>query len=330
MKTSKLDRSLRLILAALSVVLVRTGVTRACEDMSVRDAAFGYVRDVHLLTVMARPGDSQAERIYAGLESWADSLRGELNLEVGFVNADDPAVRWEDYGVPSAPPSLPVVVLTGRPSASTGRSNFVVDHWEPGPAEDDLKLVESSPARERIRELVGRKLAVVVYVPGNDGGSPIGREAVEAVAGRWSERESLGVEVLEVDRGDEAERLLLSFMGVGRDGPDWAGVVFGRGKLMPPLQGEEITEAALEGQLQILLGDCSCLQNPRALGVDLPLAWEAALDSAVVAFRGPAGSTVNSAGLLKMLGPALWVIGGLVLLVGTATVAILRKGNGAS
>ena len=71
-------------------------------------------------------------------------------------------------------------------------------------------------------------------------------------------------------------------------------------------------------------------QNPQALGVDLPLVWTAELDSAVVAYQPPAGTPVYSASIMKVLGPALWVIGGLILLAGTATVTILRKGNGAS
>ncbi|HLA40812.1 MAG TPA: hypothetical protein VJ417_12495 [Candidatus Glassbacteria bacterium] len=330
MKATSRDRLLSLVMAALSAILLRTGIIRACEDMTVRDAAFGYRRDVHILSVMAQPGDPKAEMIYSRLEKWIATFQGKFNLQLDFVDAVDPAVAWQNYGIPSAPPSLPVVVLTGRPSPAAGRSIFVVDHWEPGPAESDLEVLRSSPARERIREVAGQRLALLVYVPGTDGGSSAAREVVQGVASRWTKQFPLGVEVLEVNRSDQGERLLLSFMGVARQGPNWAAVVFGRGKLMPPLQGEEITEAALDGQLKTLTGNCSCLQNPTALGVDLPLAWDASLDSTVTAFAGPGGALVHSANVLGVLGPAMWAIVGLVLLAGLATVVVLRKGNGES
>ncbi len=309
----------------LFLAFLWAGKSTACEDLTVRDAAFDFSRDVHLLSLMALPDDGQAKSIYSMLENWIESKPG-FNVELRFVDPADSSVEWSSYGIPSAPPSSPVVVLTGRPSASLSRPIFVADHWEPAPTLDQLDQLLSSPAREKILQHTGSKLAVLLFVPANDGSPSTVRKTVREVAKRWSDREEQGVEVVEIERTQQAERTLLSFIGVAPVGPAWAGIVFARGKLMPPMRGDEITEAALDTQLQLLISDCSCLQNPRALGVDLPLNWSPSLDSAVISLREPGGSTV-APGFAAVLKPVLWVISGLILLVVAATVVMSRKGK---
>lgn len=297
----------------------------ACFNLTVRDAAFQESRDMHLLGVMAPADDPAGEQIYLRLEQWLLNSAQNLNIELYRVDTDNPDTPWGDYGIPSAPPELPVVVLSGRGSASLRRLNFVVDHWEPGPTGQDLEVLKSSPAREAIKEEVGQRLAVLVHVPGSDNQDDSAEDAIESVVRKWSEREALGVGVIRVERSDERERLLLSFMGVRRTGPDWVGVVFGRGKLMPPLKGEEITEENLNALLETLVGECSCLQSPTALGIDLPMDWDETCDEAVVALRSSdivVGSVAGSWGILTT---TLWALGGLVVLVGLATAWILRN-----
>jgi len=311
----------------LAVAFLLVQQAPACFNLTVRDAAFQEPRDMHLLGVMAPADDPAGKQIYLRLEQWLNNSAQNLNIELCRVDTDSPYTPWGDYGIPSAPPELPVVVLAGRGSASLRRSNFVVDHWEPGPTAQDLGVLKSSPAREAIKEEVGQRLAVLVHVPGNKNQDNSAEKVIESVVKTWSEREALGVGVVRVQRSDERERLLLSFMGVRRTGPGWVGVVFGRGKLMPPLRGSEITEENLNTLLETLVGECSCLQSPTALGIDIPLDWDEACDESVTALRSSQIAVGSVAGSRGILATTLWALGGLVVLAGLATVWILRKGN---
>jgi hypothetical protein len=314
-----------LILPALCILFL-PGRTAACDSTSVRDGAFGEPRSVHLLGVMTRAGDPAGEKIYANLNEWCQKDGQNLNIEMRLVDPNDPETRWEDYGIPSSPPSLPVVVLAGKGVA--GRANFLIYHWEPGPSAQDLQILKTSPAREKIRKEVVRKLAVIIHTPASDRSQRNARDILSRVAKVWSAREPLGVTVITIDRKDRNEELLLSFMGVKGEGPDWAAVVFGRGKMMVPLQGEEISEAALNSQLETLTGQCTCLQSPSSLGVDIPLDWEPAHDRAVVPMRG-VNPAQNAAGATpRIMFSVLWTLGGIILLAGLATVWLVRRGKG--
>ena len=80
---------------------------------------------------------------------------------------------------------------------------------------------------------------------------------------------------MRIARDDPRERLLLSFIGLDPAGGDWAGVVFGNGRMMaPPLIGPEITEAGVGALLDALRTACTCLQSPERLGVDIPMIWK--------------------------------------------------------
>jgi hypothetical protein len=300
--------------------------TAACDSTSVRDGAFGEPRSVHLLGVMARAGDPAGEKIYANLDEWCKKDGQNLNLELRRVDPDDPEIRWEDYGIPSCPPSLPVTVLAGK--GSLGRANFLIYHWEPGPSAQDLEILKTSPAREKIREEAVRRLAVLIHVPASEGDPSGAGDILSRVARAWSAREPMGVAVITVDRDDRNERLLLSFMGVKGQGLDCAAVVFGRGKMMVPLKGEEISEAALNNQLETLVGRCTCLQSPASLGVDIPLVWEPAHDLAVVPLRGAGVTQSATGGTKQIMFAALWTLGGIILLAGLATVWLVRREKG--
>ena len=256
----------------------------ACE-ISVRDAAFQAPREVHRLSIMADSGDESADAMMQGLASWLEGPGRGLNLEVVRVNADDPNVPWADYAIPSSPPALPVVVLVGR-NHGTGE-NFVIDHWEPGPSADDLALLRTSPARDEIQQQLGQRLGVVIYAPATSG-QGAGEHVLEQSIKRWSERSELGLSTVQFDRSDPRERVLVSFLGLDPEGPDWVGVVFGRGKLMvPPLEGKDITLEALDGLIEQLGQNCSCSKPLPAMGVDLPLIWHDDLDARVLLERGP-------------------------------------------
>lgn len=259
------------------------GTARACETATVRDAAYTEPRNVHLLCVIGKTGDSAVHDVRHRLATWLKSSGVGLNLELTTISADDPNVRWSDYGLPSAPPSSPVVVLAGRRTLE--RKTFFIDHWEPAPSVAELEELKASPIRDAIRQEVGRRLALLLHVRGTEDGPGEAEKAIEATAAAWSKKEPTGVGVVRVDRTDRRERLLLSFMGVRERGPDWVAVVFGRGKLTPPLQGSEITEDRLNELLAPLVGECTCLRSPASMGVDLLMPWDAEADKSVVKVR---------------------------------------------
>ena len=257
----------------------------ACIEGSVRDAAFIADRDVHRLCVIANSDDASAARIHEHLDAWLDGFNDELNIQLERINADDPALRWPSIGIPSAPPSMPVVALVGL-SPST-RYPFVIDHWEPEPSDDDLAVLRTSPAREAIQQNIADSWAVLLYSPAAESDGRDLEATLDTVVEEWSANQSSELKRVHLDRTDPRERLLCAFTGITPTGPDWAGVVFGRGKLMaPPLLGAEINEGNLTNLVEGLAVPCTCLQDSTSLGLDIPMPWDDSLDSAAIAM-GP-------------------------------------------
>jgi hypothetical protein len=284
----------------VAIVLATANPVHAC-DFLVRDAAFRAERDVHRLCLMAAADDAAADQIASDLSAWLAGDAEDLNVQLERVDVNDPAVEWSRYGIPSAPPSAPVVALVGT-NHETGRS-FVIDHWEPSPTGDELNLLVHSPIRAKLQEGLGRNLAVVLFAPCSD----CDHEAVAAMlqqsADHWREKAELGVSVVEIDRTDPAERLLLRFAGLRPEGPNWVGVVFARGKLMnPPLVGEEITPDHVDELVKQVLAECACSKPLPSIGVDLPLVWTALLDDAVIELSTPDANTI--AAMNRATGPA--------------------------
>jgi hypothetical protein len=268
-----------------AVLAIFAGTAQAC-DFLVRDSAFRMPREVHRLCLMAAAGDPAAEEIARRLTDWLARDGADFNAELVQVDVHDDSVEWASYGIPTPPPSVPVVVLVGR-NGESGRS-FVIDHWEPAPTDEDLHALAHSPLREALQRELGRHLAVVLYAPCSNCETEGVRALLRQAEEHWRETAELGVKVLEVDRTDPAERLLLRFAGITAEGPDWVGVVFARGKLMnPPLVGDAITADGVNALVEQVLAECSCSKPLLALGVDLPLLWPAALDEAVVELSDP-------------------------------------------
>jgi hypothetical protein len=102
---------------------------------------------------------------------------------------------------------------------------------------------------------------------------------LKAVEKQWETEHAPGISIARLDRTDPRERTLRSFVGLEPSGPDWVGVVFGRGTLLaPPLQGDDITESNLNRLLTGLTIPCTCLQQSMTLGLGLPMTWEPELD----------------------------------------------------
>ncbi|NLX14572.1 MAG: hypothetical protein GXY44_13095 [Phycisphaerales bacterium] len=268
------------------------GQVEACEGAAVRDAAFTGPRDIHRLCVMAARDDIEADRIYQHLEAWLRTDGRKLNIELHRADVNDTELDWlKEYGLPGAPPESPVTVLCGYRTME--RRAFYIQYWQPEPAKEDLAALADSPLRERIRREIGSKMALLLYVKGTDEQAGTTEATLHKVAREWSEKQPLAVEVVELARMDEKESLLLAFSDQGPSGPEWVAVVFGRGKFMPPLAGEDITETVLNQQMEILIGDCACLRSPLSLGIDVPLKWESSMDTAATALRPKTDTTTT-------------------------------------
>jgi hypothetical protein len=325
------------------VVLIQAALAfsaSACDYLTLRDAAFDERRDLHALCVIGRSEtDIAARQIYDRLAEWLELSAAGINLEPLYLSGDDPDTRWEEFGMPSAPGSMPVVALVGR--RAMPRRSWVMDHWEPAPTDEDLAHLKTSTAREAMRGLLGRKLAVLLYIPGTGPSAGAAEGTLDAAVQAWENKkeEWLGLSVVQVDRADQRERLLLKFTGVKPAGPDWVAVVFGRGKFMPPLEGDAITEARLNEQLEQLIEACTCMRPPASMGVDIPMIWTQALDDTVVRLQTeedvsavpaeadvlPPTATTESAPEGPIVARILWTFGGLLAVVLLVTAALLWR-----
>lgn len=249
----------------------------ACNSGSVRDAAFQERRDLHRLCVIANKDDVEGAAIFERLSAWFGEVGVELNVKLERLAADGPDVSWEQYGMPSAPPALPVTVLVGV--SQTMRRAFVIEHWDPAPEASDLAMLLTSPALEAAKKDLLDVWAVMLYSPGTGEGGRAHRAALDAIEKRWDAEHEPGLSVVAFDRTDPREGLLCAFANLRPSESDWMAVLFGRGKIMgPPLEGDEITEGNIESLLNQLVVPCTCLQESIGLGVNLPLRWEKSLD----------------------------------------------------
>lgn len=298
----------------------------ACEDATVRSAAFHDQRDLHRLTLMAPAGDPKAEAIDRRLAEWAKGASGEFNVEYRRTDPNNPNIPWNEYGIPSAPPSFPVVVLSG--TSRTERRFFLIDHWEPAPSEEDLRLLVDSPARDRLREELGKRIAVLLYVPGSGPTAGQAEPKLQKVVESHADK-PLGVSILRVERNDPNERILISFTGTEPRAEDWVAVVFGPGRLMNPFVGEAISSVALNEQIDQVVENCTCLRPVSTYGVDLPMRWSEALSLAALSLPEEGVEeepTKEAFGITRAAyAPAAWTLGAMVVLVGGWAFLILRR-----
>jgi hypothetical protein len=296
--------------AALLVLFSRAAV--ACEGGNVREAAFMEDRDVHVLCVIASADDASADgtsvdAIYDRLAEWQIEHGSALNISLERLDPEDPDVRWGDYGMPSAPPEVPVTALIGRFAAQ--RRAFVVDHWEPAPTDEDLAVLLESPVRVAMKERMVDVWATLLHAPGTPGHEGTKSEEelrglFDAVSERWAEEQSPGIQVVRLSRTDSEERTLRAFAGIPETGPDWVGVIFGKGKLMaPPLEGDDITENKVNRLLESLATPCTCLAEVTVQGVDVPMTWGSDMQAKLSSLPTTTGYVELTIGEATVVGP---------------------------
>jgi hypothetical protein len=259
---------------------------------------------------------------------------------VHFLAADDPATDWNSYDIPSAPQKTPVVALIGY-HVFEKRPFFFGQYWEPAPSDDELAALKSSPVRERIGKASARSFALLLHMPhaGDEGTQT--HAMLSRVAHEWEREAELPVEVVTIDRTAVEEGLLAGFVEATPDGPEWVGVVFGRGKLMmPPLVGDGISEVGLQEHFDILMADCTCSRSARSMGVDIPMAWTDEMEAAFVPMledpdaastqQAAASQPVGEAGLpevpeMQMVPTLLLTLGGLAILIVVVLLAMVVR-----
>lgn len=315
-------------LLAVSVALIPSAGVEACDSWTVRGAAFHEPRDLHRLAVIGDPGDARADEIEKSLSDWLAGEGAELNLEVYRLDPNDSSIDWQDFGIPSAPPSWPVTVLSG--TSRTDRGAFYVHHWEPGPTPKELNALADSPLRQKLRDLLGRNITVLVHVPGTDG---IDANVAATLADfeRTTLIGPLGVTTIQLDRADPDEGIFLAFAGIPPTGPDWVGPVFGPGKMTAPMVGLAVSAARLDEVVREVAGTCSCLRPASTYGVDIPMKWDPALSDAAIPLPDPTAPEEPEPTSFspEILGPTLWTIGGLAGLVFVAAAFIVFRRNAA-
>jgi len=275
-------------------VLFPLAAARACDSGTVRDAALHARRDVHRLCYFMRAGDDG----YGAVEKALEGAGPHLNIVPDKVDCGA-LIDWPMYGFAEPPAGTPFVGLVG-PSPCT-RQPVVFMQWPAAPDAAACAALRTSPLREAIKAAVIDYWAAIVYAPAGDDKSTAIHPEIQAVAAVWNAQRSPGLTVLRLDRRDPSERVFCAFAGIEPDGPAWAGIVYGRGKLMTsPLQGDGITRAALDAMLRRLPMACTCLQDAVSFGIDMPMAWEPEWDAKVLAAASTAPVYFE-----ETLGPAM-------------------------
>jgi hypothetical protein len=248
----------------------------ACNSGTVRDAAFSDPRDEHRLCVFGAVDDSEANAAFDALEAWFQEHGERLNVYLERVDTSAPEVSWKKYGLTDAPPTLPSTVLVGSPNLF--HRPFMIDHWEPAPSTESLTDYFGPPSLVEAKKHLVDIWAVVLYAPGAEAGDA-GRGIVQTVVEEWGAAHPPGLAMVEVDRNDPKERMLVNMLDLAPEGPNWAAIFFGPGMLKAPLfQGEDLTKEKLSEQLDELTVPCTCLADAMIMGLDLPMVWEKALD----------------------------------------------------
>jgi len=272
-----MNRSCRLnkgILAAISIALpmILLHSALACEELTAGKALFQNRREMHSLCLFANSGDPQADEIYQRLESWSVDNAEKLNVKIERVTADDPAVAWDAHGMTEAPETLPQVVLVARHAPS--KFSMVADAWTPAPSDEELALVLDSPLRQKLRADAALNLCVIVFSKGA-AGDTANLDMLKGLVEEWETEKEQEIVLIELDRNDPHERMFIQFTDINEEDSDWAAVFAGRAlMLFPPFRGEYITRNNIIKKLEQLNMPCTCILDPRRMGVEIPIIWD--------------------------------------------------------
>jgi hypothetical protein len=267
------------------LIFLVTGTGHTCDTGTVRDAAFNSVRDKYLIGVVCDDSDNAAKKAYEEINTWLGQHGANLNIELEQILPQDAMYLKIRYGVKALPNSLPVTYLSGR--AANEARPVPYHFWDHAPDTSFLETIRSNKVLAEIREQTPQYWAAVLYSRG------LGAEKkpeVLALVEKWKQTHAPGVVLIEMDRHDPGNALLCSVAGIKEEGEDWAGIVFGRGRLlMPALEGTDINEKALDSLVNKVTVPCTCLQQDMVVGLDLPMTWDTPENRSYAQLEAPVG-----------------------------------------
>ena len=243
----------------------------ACDTGTVRDAAFNSVRDNYWIGMVYEASDAETQALYDGLSTWLEKQGTAFNIQMEHILPEDTMYLRLRHGVATSPTVLPVAYFTGRHPGE--QRPVVYSEWMPAPEVAMLEQMRDNKVFAAIREHSSNFWAVIIYSRG------VGEEKrgeIENTETKWKQNHAPGVApIIEFDRKDPSNQLLCAVAAIKEDGEDWAGVVFGRGRLLlPALEGAAITSNELDKLINRITLPCTCLQQDMVLGLDLPMFWE--------------------------------------------------------
>ena len=276
----------------------------ACNVPVFRYALERWAADAYELVVFQRePLTTNQQALVVALEKTANDLLANLSVERVNLGGDVPEL-WQMLWKTQTNATLPWMVVR-YPSAK----EFEQPVWA-GPLEAEvLKTLVDSPARrEIVRRLSKSDSAIWLLLESGD-------KARDEAAARLLAAESRNLEnsmqLPETDpsdpqmRSDLPLKIAFSTVRVARDHPaeqmlvnmllradkSLASIkepmvygVFGRGRALPPLSGDQLRAEIIVQAAEFVTGACSCEVKSMNPGFDLLMAadWEALLEGRVV------------------------------------------------
>ena len=240
----------------------------ACDTGNVRSAGFYGGRTIYRLGMVVE--DAVEDAHYREIADWFSQHGEGLNVRFDAIDpADSRRLRFE-YGISEPLKPLPATVLSAyHPSL---REIIVFQQWNPAPPLETLAALKTNPVLEGVRRDAALYWGVLLYSRG-EGASR--RDALEQAASQWRKDKPPGVAIIEFDRNSADQAWLCAFFGLKPEDEDWAGIVFGQGRLLlPPLRGDVITTAEISRLLNRLAMPCTCLQQASTFLMDIPMFWD--------------------------------------------------------
>ncbi len=268
----------------LLFLIMSCPVVYACVDLgTVRDSAFFGARDNYWVGMVFDADDQESRARYDTMAAWFADAGATLNIEVEHILPEDALYLRMRYDMNTAPPELPVTLFAGRHPVEARPQRFVT--WSPAPEPALFERLLENETLTQIAHDTPKYWAVLLYAPGPETSQ---RAEIEATVARWEQTHPPGITLHEIDLEAPENKLLHIVTGLSAAEADWAGIVYGRGRLlMPPLTGADITTENLNASLEKIILSSSSMPQPALAGFDLPMPWDDTQNNRYVALEGP-------------------------------------------
>ena len=286
-----------LVLAVLGALLIPQQPAQACDIPVFQYALENWEPDPYTVLVFHRGELNQdIGQSIQSLQKAAQDDERPANLEVIQVDLDrkqPPDVLEVHKRI--NPPTLPwiAVLMPATPETSLGQIETV---WSGPPEDAHLDKLADSPVRRRLAErLAAGDSAVWILLESlNTQADKATRETLETGLAKAAERIAAAEElegeatfspqfsILRLSSTDPNETWLVRILkamrresGGDTDGPSIT-PIFGQGRALVVLSGEDITPEIIGQACEFITGDCSCQVKQMNPGVDLLIAanWD--------------------------------------------------------